>query len=100
MEQVDNLQKSQEESGFDIRSMIYFCISKWYWFAISIVLAVSIAFLYTKTIEPAYYTSAEIQIKSGSSSNSMFGENVLSNGGVFKGNTSVLNEIIAFNSPD
>ena len=99
MEQKDNFKQEQEEQILDIRSILYFCISKWYWFVISIVLAVAIASLYTKTIEPSYSTSAELQIKSGSSNNSMFGENVLSNGGVLK-NTNVWNEIIAFSSPD
>jgi uncharacterized protein involved in exopolysaccharide biosynthesis len=99
VEQKDNFKQEQEEQILDIRSILYFCISKWYWFAISIVLAVTIASLYTKTIEPSYSTSAELQIKSGSSNNSMFGENVLSNGGVLK-NTNVWNEIIAFSSPD
>ena len=100
MEQKDNFNQEREEQILDIRSIIYFCISKWYWFAISIVLAVAIAFLYIKTVEPSYSTSAEIQIKSDSKGNSMSGEDAFTNMGFFKSNTNVWNEIIAFSSPD
>ncbi len=99
MEQ-NNFKQESEEQIFDIRSIIYFCVSKWYWFVISVVLAVSVAFLYTKTIEPSYSTSAEIQIKSDSKGNSMSGEDAFANMGFFKSNTNVWNEIIAFSSPD
>ena len=69
MEQKDNFKQEQDEQILDIRSIIYFCISKWYWFAISIVLSVAIASLYTKTIEPSYSASAKLQVKSSTKEN-------------------------------
>ena len=99
MEQKDNFKQEQDEQILDIRSIIYFCISKWYWFVISIVLSVAIASLYTKTVEPSYSTSAELQIKSNSKS-SLIGEEAFSGMGFAKSNTNVLNEMIAFSSPD
>ena len=89
MEQKDNFKQEQEEQILDIRSILYFCISKWYWFTISIVLSVAIAFLYTKTVEPSYSTSAELQIKSDSKGNSMTGEDAFASIGLFKSNTNV-----------
>ena len=94
MEQKDNFKQEQDEQILDIRSIIYFCISKWYWFAISIVLSVAIASLYTKTIEPSYSASAKLQVKSSTK------ENPFSNIDFEKNNTDIWNEIMAFKSPD
>lgn len=97
---MENTKQEQEEPIIDIRNIIYYCISRWYWFAMSIILTVAIAFLYIKKIEPQYSASAEIQIKSDSKSGSSPGEIDFNNTGFFKSTTNVQNEIVAFASPD
>ena len=97
---MEQIEKNNEEQIVDIRNIIYKCISRWYWFAMSIIITVFIAFIYSKKIEPQYSASAEIQIKSDSKNGSSPGEIDFNNTGFFKSSTNVQNEIVAFASPD
>ena len=42
---VNTPQEETNSGGFDFQDAVYLCISKWYWFVISIVLCLSIGVL-------------------------------------------------------
>lgn len=64
----ENLQQTNVNTGFALRDYFDICIHYWYWFAISLVFCVSIAFLYTKSRTCQYKAFSYILIKSDSRS--------------------------------
>lgn len=53
---------------FDLKALLAKFASKWYWFVISAVICVGIAFLYTKRSHPVYGVRANIMISTGDES--------------------------------
>lgn len=55
----ENNEKTVKESGFNInlRDIVELIIAKWYWFALSVFICVSAAYLYTRTLVPVYQQS-------------------------------------------
>ena len=90
---------NQEES-FNLRDFLYRCLSKWYWFAISLAICLLIGAYKIITTIPVYHSSAEVQIKSDSKGRSYDYSNEFSNMGMFMTRTNVNNELYAFKSPD
>ena len=66
--------KRHNENVLPIRDLLFHCIAKWYWFAISLTVAISTAVIYILSTPPIYVRSAEILIKEESkgSGNSIF----------------------------
>ncbi len=66
--------KRQDENVLPIRDLLFHCIAKWYWFAISLTIAIAAAVVHILSTPPIYVRSAEILIKEESkgSGNSMF----------------------------
>ena len=56
----ENKEKTAGESGFNItlRDVVELIIANWYWFAISVIVCVSAAYLYTRTLVPVYQRQA------------------------------------------
>lgn len=56
-------QKKKNENIIPIRDLIFHCIKKWYWFVISLTIAVGFAVYKIKSTPPQYMRFAEILIK-------------------------------------
>lgn len=63
----ENNEKTVKESGFNInlRDIIELIIANWYWFALSVFICVSAAYLYTRTLVPVYQHQAVMLVKTG-----------------------------------
>ena len=88
------------EDFMSIRDLVQLCLSKWYWFVISLVVTLSVAVLYIKRTPSVYTRTASILIKDDTSGKSVSSDAAsLSEFGLFHTNTNVNNEIIALQSP-
>lgn len=63
----ENNEKTTKESGFNIslRDVVELIIGNWYWFALSVFICVSVAYLYTRTLVPVYQHQAVMLVKTG-----------------------------------
>lgn len=90
-------QAQQQEETIQIKDLLFRCLSKWYWFVISVALCAALAIFYILRTPPVYTRSAEIQIKTNSRGQSISSEgDAFSQLGLFNTNTNVYNEIKAF----
>ena len=79
---------------------MYLCLNKWYWFVISLAVAVGIAVFYLLTTPPVYTRSATLLIKEDAQGNSMGdASGVMADFDLFRTNTNVNNEIQSLQSP-
>ncbi|WP_299094101.1 polysaccharide biosynthesis tyrosine autokinase [uncultured Bacteroides sp.] len=75
-------------------------VPKWYWFAISLFITLTIAVLYLLSTPPIYTRTAAILVKDNSKSNSSTGvTSDFSDLGIFKSNTNINNELLTLKSP-
>lgn len=75
-------------------------VPKWYWFAISLFIILTIAVLYLLSTPPIYTRTAAILVKDNSkSSSSTSAMNDFSDLGIFKSNTNINNELLTLKSP-
>ena len=75
-------------------------VPKWYWFAISLFITLTIAVLYLLSTPPIYTRIAAILVKDNSkSSSSTSAMNDFSDLGIFKSNTNINNELLTLKSP-
>jgi capsular exopolysaccharide synthesis family protein len=89
--------ESKEEKPFDWKAIIYLCLSHWYWFLISIVLALGFATYYLHKTVPVYTRTAKLLVKSDKE-----GYDVVdfSEVGIMNGSAKIFNELITFSSID
>lgn len=75
-------------------------VPKWYWFAISLFITLTIAVLYLLSTPPIYTRTAAILVKDNSkSSSSTSAMNDFSDLGIFKSNTNINNKLLTLKSP-
>lgn len=75
-------------------------VPKWYWFAISLFITLTIAVLYLLSTPPIYTRTAAILVKDNSkSSSSTSAMNDFSDLGIFNSNTNINNELLTLKSP-
>lgn len=75
-------------------------VPKWYWFAISLFITLTIAVLYLLSTPPIYTRTAAILVKDNSKSGSSTGAmSDFSDLGIFKSNTNINNELLTLKSP-
>jgi capsular exopolysaccharide synthesis family protein len=89
--------ESKESKPFDWKAILYLCLSHWYWFLISIVLALGFATYYLHKAVPVYTRSAKLLVKSDKE-----GYDVVdfSEVGIMNGSSKIFNELITFSSLD
>lgn len=79
------MEKGNRSSDFfDVRALVQNYVSKWYWFVISVIVCLGLAFLYTRVSRPVYGVRANIVISTGNESPlAVFGSlsSVLGSGG-------------------
>lgn len=103
MEQINNTQNQfdaqhQQDELVQIKDLIYLCLRRWYWFAISVALCLIAAMFYLLRTPSVYTRSAEVQIKTDSRGRTSSDIAQFSELGLFSTNTNVYNEIKAFAS--
>lgn len=83
-----------------IQEWLYMCLSKWYWFVISLVIALGLAMLYLLVATPSYTRKASVLIKDDEKSSTLSSEfSMFSDMGFQIGKTNIYNEMITFSSP-
>lgn len=99
MSAISNTPK-QTDDFIRIQDLLYLCLSKWYWFVISLAITLAIAVLYIKMTPPTYVRTASILIKEDTKGGSLSGDvSGLSDISLFQTNTNVNNEILSLKSP-
>ena len=58
-----NRSRQNNENIIPIQDLLFHCLSKWYWFVLSLAVTLTIAVLYIKCTPPVYTRSTEILIK-------------------------------------
>ena len=103
MELIQNTSKAPqaEASSYSIQDILQQCLANWYWFVLSIVVVVGIAYVYLISTPPVYTRSASLLIKEGSQGKSAVADvgSTFSDMGLFQVNTNVNNEIFSLQSP-
>lgn len=83
-----------------IQDLIHIIVSKWYWFMLSLLLAMALVCIYLLVTPPIYTRSASILIKDNSKSGVTAGNMAeFEDLGIFRSNTNVNNELITLKSP-
>lgn len=91
------IQNNEEE--FSIKEFIQFCLAKWRWFAISMLITLSFGVYKILTTHPSYTRYTDILIKTNDSGDMGGQMEKFASIGTFRGNTTVFNEIYAVQSP-
>lgn len=87
-----------KEQEIDIKRILYICLSKWYWFVISVLFFLTAAFFYLKWERPVYEAKMSVLLKSEQSNQ---GEQfLLQELGYNSGKNNIDDEIGVFKSPD
>ena len=98
--QDNNAAQHLPENDFvRITDILQLCLAKWYWFAISIAVALCIAIIYILATPPVYTRTASLLIKEEGSGGQMSDAGVLGDFDIFQTNTNVNNEIQSLQSP-
>lgn len=90
----------EEQGGLNLTDLLYLCLSKWYWFVISVALCVGAAVLYVLRTEPEYTRMASIAIQDNSKGQSTADISDFSELGMFSMKSNIYNEVGALKSPD
>ncbi|MBO4475661.1 MAG: polysaccharide biosynthesis tyrosine autokinase [Bacteroidales bacterium] len=85
---------------FNIREFLGRCLSKWYWFVLSLVICLGAAAYYIVKTPKIYTRSATVLIKETGLRRTSELESVLTAGGMTQQSSKLANEIIAMQSPD
>lgn len=90
----------QADDFLRLQDLFYLCLGKWYWFVISLAVALSVAVFYLLTTPPVYTRSASLLIKEDSKGNSMGdAAGVLGDFDLFQTSANVNNEMQSLQSP-
>ncbi len=99
--QQNNRPVSKADDSIRIQDIGYLCLSKWYWFVISLIVCIGIAGLYLLKTPLVYTRMASLLIKQESKGQSLSGDvgTSFSDLGLFQSNTNVNNELVSLQSP-
>ena len=94
-------QPSPKNEDFEkIQEWLYLCLSRWYWFALSLIVAFGLALLYLLVTTPSYTRKASILIKDEEKNRSLSSEfGQFTDIGFGVGKTNLYNEMITLASP-
>ena len=97
MEQQENNKNiEQEEQELNILDLVKIAWANWYWFVISIVLCLSIAFVYLKWAPKVYTRTASVLIKDDKKGGGFSEANAFGDLGITMGSRNVDNEVLVF----
>lgn len=99
MTDKDNTITAEEgKTGVDLTDVFYLCLSRWYWFLISILLFLGLGMWVIVRTPPVYHRYASVLIKDNQSHRNTSIDQQLAQIGVGK-SSNVNNEMLAFQSP-
>lgn len=94
-----NVTAEEQNNGLEMKDLLFMCLNKWYWFAVSVALFLSLGYLYYLRTVPVYTRTATLLIKDTSSKRTGASvEEQISALGGFTTN-SVQDEVISLQSP-
>ena len=97
----DNLNNNeQSENTIQIKSLFYHCLSKWYWFVISVAVVLFGALFYLLKTTPVYTRNAKLLVKSDTKGNSSSDMGDFSDLGLFRSGVNINNELKTMQSID
>lgn len=103
LEMHENAPEAVEENAINLWSLGNTFIHKWYWFVLSLAVALLIAMIYLSITPPVYTRSLSLLVKDddskGGGTSSISTEDVFSNMGLFKSESNVRNEILTIKAP-
>ena len=83
-----------QEESIDIKKFLFKILSHWYWFAISLFIALSAAYLVNRYSEPVYSVSATVIVRDDAKGKGLTGaENVIEGMEIFTSRMNVMNEM-------
>lgn len=91
--------QENSENSFNFLDILHICIKKWYWFVISIAIALGFAVCINLTTPPTYTRYMDIMIKQGESNVLGAQMESFSSLGSFQSNSHINNEIYVLQSP-
>ena len=104
---MDNIQTQPSSSSEDnhqevvLKDWLFMCLSRWYWFLISVVLLLAGATFYILRTVPVYQRTAKVLIKDDKNAGSIGGDvSDISSLGLLRSSVNVNNELIALQSMD
>ena len=91
---------ADEDEAINFKQLIQLCVSNWYWFLASVIVALSLAVLYLLVTQPVYTRKASVLIKREDTSSSLTRafSSYTSMGGRYA-HTNLHNEMLIFKSP-
>lgn len=90
----------KDDDFVKIQEWLYMCLYKWYWFVLSLAIALGLAILYLLVTTPSYTRKASVLIKDDEKSSMLANEfSQFSEMGLKMGKTNIYNEMITFSSP-
>ena len=91
---------TKNEDFEKIQEWLYLCLSRWYWFALSLIIALGLALLYLMVTTPSYTRMMSVLIKDEDKNRSLSSEfSQFSDMGFGVGKTNLYNEMITLKSP-
>lgn len=90
----------QQNDSINIKDLLYLFANKWYWFLISIVFCVGIAYIHILRTTPVYTRSASILIKDDGKGQSGTEADAFADLGFFRPSVNINNEIESLLAPD
>mgnify|MGYP002930011184 FL=1 len=92
---------AQADTTLKARDLLWLCLSRWYWFVISLAVCCGGAVYYILKTSPVYERSASILIKDDRLSGTTGGDvgQAFTGMGFLQANTNVLNELVSITSP-
>lgn len=102
MEETKKNASFQSDNFIEFGELVLMCLRKWYWFVLSIIIAMLLAFLYILVTPSSYTRTAEVLIKSESKNTQNVSVQSAFNdmGGMLGMNINIFNEFRALMSTD
>ena len=97
---IVNQDNSKEEKSIDIKAIFYLFLSHWYWFLISVVLALGLATYHLLKTVPVYTRTAKVLVKEDEKGKSAINVSDFKDMGLFNTGVNINNELITINSID
>ena len=92
--------EQQNENAIDIKAIFYLCLSQWYWFVLSVILALGVATFYLLKTTPVYTRTAKVLVKSDKKGHSSLDNSDFSDMGLLTNGVQIGNELLTIKSID
>ena len=93
--------RQPQTDHLSLQDLMALCISRWKWFAVSLLITIGLAVIYLLVTPSVYTRSTSLLIKEEGKKNDFASEmSSFAEMGVFNGNTNVNNELTTIQSPD